>query len=329
MTTQINEKNIKWLILLGVIVFLIVILIRMGPVYTLNEVDQAIVTRFGNPIRTVTDAGLHFKMPGIDRVNVLPKHTLSWDGEVQQFPTYDKEWIQIDTTARWRISDPILFYEQLNNVTNAMRNLDSFLDSASREVVSRNSFHEVVRVSNRIKELDEETVKLLEEQGVKQEELDLKPVINKGRDELTKEMQNFAAKELKNRGIELVSMYIKKINYVDENLGAVYDQMISERKRIAQAYRSQGEQLRLEILGDIDQQVKTILSEAELEARTIRGKADAEATNLYNQSYNRNNSTRDFYEFMKKMEMYKNTPSNASLIISTDSEFFNFFKRYK
>jgi membrane protease subunit HflC len=323
--TKKGKRAVLVVIIAVVVVFLFFIL---GPFYTLNETDLAVVTQFGKVQRIVTSAGLHWKVPLFDSVNRLEKRILEWDGEVKQFPTYDKRMILVDTTVRWRITDPQLFYESLSSVNGAMLRLDDILDAASREIVSQHDFESLIRNTNRITELDERTVDLLLEQGFTMEDLENFPIINEGRSRMAQLMKEKVTKDLNDMGIEVVNFYIKRINYIDDNLRSVFDSMVAERNKIAQTYRSQGENYREKKMGEIEQRTKEILASAQQEDKTIRGKADAEAAEIYNRAYNRNASTRDFYEFIKKMEMYKKLPDNATLIISTESEFFDMFKNY-
>lgn len=327
-----NFKNISKNIPIIIITFLIImilsfLILSIGPFYILKETECAVITQFGKPTKAVMSAGLHFKIPFIDKINILPKLILEWDGEVRQFPTYDKRMIMVDTMVRWRIKEPLLFFESLSSVNNAIIRLDDILDAASRQVVSQHTFESIIRDSNRIIELEEKTIKLLLEQGFTREDLKF-PEIIIGRSELAKEMKKIVISDLEKMGIEVINFYVKKINYINENLNSVFESMIAERMKIAQSYRSEGENYRQKKLGEIEQKTKEIMANAQQESRKIMGEAEAEAAKIYNDAYNRNASTRDFYEFLKKMEMYKKIPNNSSLIISTDSEFFNMFKKY-
>lgn len=325
-----NENMKKTITIFAIIIAVIIIVAVLGPWYTLSEIEIAIMTRFGKPAKEpITKAGLHLRIPVIDKVNYLPKRILEWDGAVKQFPTYDKRMILVDATVRWRISDPLLFFESLTNEVGAMARLDDILDAASREVVSKHSFEEIVRDSNRIMSIDERSIELLMKQGFTREELSGFVEIEIGRSALAEEMKTYAYTKLQEYGIEIVTFFVKKINYIDENLRAVYDSMIAERNKIAQAYRSEGENQRQEILGNIERKIKELMAEAQERSKVIKGEADAQAANLYNRAYNRSSYTRDFYEFLKKMEMYQKIPSNTSLILSTDSEFFDMLKSYK
>lgn len=321
------ERNRKWMIFTIAVLIIVVLFIWLMPVYLLQETQCAVVTLFGKPMREVKTAGLHLKIPYIEKVNVLPKVIMDWGGEVRQFPTYDKRMILVDTTVRWKIKNPIVFFESLSTVDNAMLRLDNILDSASRQVVSQHPFESLVRDSNRINQLDKRTVDLLLQQGFTKEDL-VFPDIELGRSDLSEEMRIAAEEELDKMGIEIVNFWVKKINYIDDNLKSVYESMCAERQKIAQTYRSEGEKYREKKFGEIEERTKEILASAQEESRQIMGEAEAKATEIYSQAYNRDQSTRDFYEFMKKMEAYRNIPETVSLVISTDSEFFDMLKEY-
>lgn len=321
-----KQKTIFFVILAVVIVIFIFVL---SPVYTLLESDMAVITMFGNPKRSVVSAGLHFKLPFMEKVTKLPKKVLAWDGEVKQFPTYDKRMVLVDTTVRWTIKDPILFYKRLGTVKHAMSRLDDILDSASRKVVSKHFFEEITRSTDRITDLSPDTIELLQNQGVTMEDLKNFPHIRVGRKTLSEKMKEIVIPICSNMGINVVEFYIKKVNYIKDNLESVYQNMIAEREKIAESYRANGISYKKEKLGEIEKQKQQIIAHGQGESRTIRGEGDAEATRIYNTAYNRNASTREFYEFIKKMEVYADMPSNTSLIISTDSDFFNMLKSYK
>lgn len=320
-------KYTKTIIMVLISIAVLFVLWIGKPAYTLNEKEYAVVTLFGKPVREVNTAGLHFNIPFIEHVNRLPKNILKWDGEVKQFPTYDKRMILVDTTVRWKVTAPILFFESLTSVENAMLRLDNILDSASREIVSQYPFEDLVRTSNRINSLGEDTIKLLLQQGFIREDL-VFPSIDVGRDKLASQMRERATLELAKMGIGIANFSIKKIYYIDDNLSSVYDSMVAERQKIAQGYRSEGLKYRERKFGEIDEKTKEILASAKQEAKTIMGEADAKAAEIYSSAYNKNASTRDFYEFIKKMEMYQKMPASTSLVISTDSDFFDMLKDY-
>ncbi|MBQ1998679.1 MAG: protease modulator HflC, partial [Spirochaetales bacterium] len=224
------ERNKKWLVPTFVIAIVVALFVILMPVYVLQETQSAVVTLLGKPVREVTTAGLHFKIPYIEKVNILPKMIMDWGGEVRQFPTYDKRMILVDTTVRWKIKSPILFFESLSTVNNAMLRLDNILDSASRQVVSQHPFESLVRDSNRVNQLDERTIELLLQQGFTKEDL-VFPQIDLGRSNLSEEMKIAAEEELEKMGIEIVNFWVKKINYIDDNLKSVYESMCAERQK--------------------------------------------------------------------------------------------------
>ncbi|HNZ25957.1 MAG TPA: protease modulator HflC [Spirochaetota bacterium] len=323
-----SVKVAKSALVAVIVVVCIIIFFIISPFYTLKETEIAVITQFGKPRVSVNTAGLHWKVPFIDKINILPKMILEWNGEIKQFPTYDKRMILVDTTVRWKILDPKLFFESLSTISSATARLDDILDAASRQVVSQHTFESLVRDSNRIIELDKKTIQLLLQQGFTEEDLSNFPTITGGRSALAIEMKNAVANDLKDMGIDVVSFYIKQINYIDENLKSVFDSMVAERRKIAQTYRSEGENYREKKFGEIEKKTKEIMAEAQKTSKEIMGKADAKAAQIYNDAYNKNASTRDFYEFLKKMDAYKKIPKSASLLISTDSEFFDMFKSY-
>lgn len=322
-----DKKNIK-LIIIGAAVLALILFLIFGPWFSLQETDMAVITRFGQPIRAIESAGLHFKIPIIDKVNYLPKQILEWEGEARQFPTYDKRMILIYTSVKWKIKDSMKFFISVSDEYNAKARLDDILDSASRKVISQYSFEEIVRDTNRIKQLNNETISMLKEIGLTQEELDSYPSIKVGRTKLMDEMQKDVEEKVSTMGMEVTAFFIIKVNYIEDNLKSVYESMIAERKKIAQSYRSQGERYRQEKLGEMDQRAKEILANAKEQAKTIMGQADAEATRIYSDVYNRDASTREFYQFIKKMETYKKTSGNTSLVIGTDSDFYDMLKKY-
>ncbi|OHD15464.1 MAG: HflC protein [Spirochaetes bacterium GWD1_27_9] len=323
-----NTNMNKTIVFIAAIVGVMITIVILGPWYSLQETQTAILTRFGKPIRAVTEAGIHWKIPFIDSPNYLPKQILEWDGEARQFPTYDKRMILVYTTVKWKIKDPLKFFISLSDESNAKVRLDDILDATSRKVISQHSFEEIVRDSNRIKQLNTDAINLLKELGITQEELDSYPKINFGRSYMGEEMKREVAETLNTMGIEVDAFYIQKVNYISDNLKSVYESMIAERKKIAQSYRSQGERYRQEKLGEMEQKAKEILAEAKEQSKSIMGQADAIAAATYIEAYNKNASTRDFYQFMKKMEAYKKTPTNTSLVISTDSDFYDMLKKY-
>ncbi|MBN1781226.1 protease modulator HflC [bacterium] len=295
-------------------------LILLGStLYTIDETEQVIILQFGKPVGDpIKEAGLHFKLPFIQNVTRFDKRVLEWDGDENQIPTSDKKYIWVDTFARWRIVDPLKFYQSVNNERNAQSRLDDIIDSATRNYVSENLLIEAVRNSNRELQITVEEAEGFGIETVAQQ-------IEKGRKQITKLILQKAAETMPQYGIELLDMRIKRINYIEEVRQKVYERMISERKRIAEKFRSEGEGRKAEIDGEREKELQRISSEAYRTAQVIKGKADAEATRTYASAYNRGP---EFYAFLKTLETYKSTlnNNNATLILNTDSDFLKYLK---
>jgi len=306
----------------GFIFALIVIIIffLLGAVYVVDETEQVVVTQFGKAIgKPKTDPGLYFKIPIVQQANYFPKNLLEWDGDPGQIPTLDKTFIWVDTFARWKIVDPLKFFETANNVTGALGRLDDIIDAAVRNFITSYPLIETVRMTNR--ELD------TFEAGV-DEIKEISPLgeVKTGRAKITKGIMERSQPKLAKFGIELVDVKIKRLNYVEEVQRSVYQRMIAERKQIAEKFRSEGKGEARKIEGDKEKEMKRITSEAYRKAQEIKGKADAEATKIYAQAYG---IDPDFYSFTNTLDIYKETlDKESTLVLSTDSEFFKYMKGY-
>jgi membrane protease subunit HflC len=283
--------------------------------YVLEEGRQAVITQFGRPVgQPVTEAGLHFKVPYIQEVTYFEKKILIWDGDPNQIPTNDKTFVYLDVTARWRIADPLVFLQAVNNETRAQTILDDIIDGTVRDLVNKNDLVELIRSSD----FSPET---MTNSAVEIENL------RYGRDKISDMIHETASKITPQYGIELVDVLFKRVNYIDTVRLRVYDRMISERKRIAAEKRSMGEGQKAEIMGKVERELKQILSTANREAEEIKGKADAEAAKIYADAYNKDP---EFYSFTKSLESYKSAVGqNTNLVISSDSEFYKFLQKLK
>ena len=299
---------------------IIIIFIIFGAVYAVDETEQVVVTRFGEAIgKPKITPGLYFKLPIIDTTNYFPKNLLEWDGDPGQIPTLDKTFIWVDTFARWKIVDPLKFFEAVNNVVAGLGRLDDIIDPAVRNFITSYPLIETVRMTNR--ELD------IREAGV-DEVKELSPLgeVKTGRAQITKGIMAQAQPKLAKFGIELVDVKIKRLNYVEEVQRSVYARMIAERKQIAEKFRSEGKGEARKIEGDKEKEMKRITSEAYRTAQEIKGKADAESTKIYAQAYGRDP---DFYSFTNTLDIYKKAlDKDSTLVLSTDSEFFKYLKGY-
>ena len=313
---MLNKKLIIWaaLAIFGLIII-------FSAAFVVTETEQVIITRFGKPVgEPIITPGIKFKIPLIEEANFFEKRFLEWDGDPNQVPTKDKRFIWVDTYARWRITDPLLFFQRLRDERGAMSRLDDILDGEVRDAIANHDLVEVVRTSNRIPQVDEELT------GV--DETDLLSEIKDGREIITRVILKNGAERIKDLGIELLDLRFKRINYVQEVREKVYDRMIAERKRIADKYRSEGQGEASKILGQKERELKSITSEAFKTSEEIRGKSDAEATKIYASAYDRNADSREFYTFLKTMETYESTFNQDDwLIFSSDSDFYKYIKR--
>ncbi|MCH8873520.1 protease modulator HflC [candidate division KSB1 bacterium] len=306
-------------IIYGGVLGVLALVFLMGSLFVVDETEQAIVLQFGRPIgEPITTAGLNFKIPFIQDVRKFDKRVLEWDGDENQIPTSDKKYIHVDTFGRWRIVDPLKFLQSVRgDELSAQSRLDDIIESATRNFISENLLLEAVRNTNR------EMQTTIEEQGrIGTERVVLE--IKKGREQITRAILKKAAQEMPNFGIELLDVRIKRINYIEEVREKVYERMISERKRIAEKSRSEGQGRKAEIDGERQKEYQRISSEAYREAQKIKGRGDAEATRIYANSFGRDP---EFYSFIETLESYKKTMnSNTTLILSTNSEYLKFLK---
>jgi membrane protease subunit HflC len=309
------SASTKILLLIGA--GLIVLLVLADAVYIVSETNQVIITQFGEPIGgAISTAGMHFKLPFIQKTHYFEKRWLEWDGDANQIPTKEKKFIWMDTYARWRISDPLIFFQRVRDERGAQSRLDDIIDGETRNVIAKYDLIEIVRSSNRIMELTDEAIIL--------ETSEVIAKIEVGREKIAQMILENASKITPQFGVELRDVRVKRINYVDEVQQKVFDRMIAERKRIASKYRSEGDGKSAEIRGQKEKELKRIQSEAYRKAQEIKGKADAEATRIYAQAYNQDP---EFYQFMKTLETYRaSLDSETWLVLSTDSEFLKFLR---
>lgn len=288
--------------------------------YVVDETEQVVITQFGKVVDTpVTTPGLNFKIPFIQKASYFPKNLLTWDGDPGQVPTKDKTYIWVDTFARWKIVDPIKYFQTVNNEFAAMERLDDIIDPAMRNLVTSYPLVESVRNSSRSMDTFESVV----DESRKR----IQYKINLGRDEITKRIVKQASAKLSPFGIELVDVKIKRINYIENVRQAVYNRMIAERNQIAEKYRAEGKGEASNIRGEKEKELQVIKSQAYKTSQTLKGEADAQATQIYADAYSVDPG---FYEFLKAMDVYKKTMTkDSTLILSTDSDFMKYFKGIK
>ena len=291
--------------------------------FVVDETEQVVVTQFGRVIgEPITEPGLRFRIPFIQHVNYFPKNLLQWDGSPGQIPTRDKTFIWVEAFARWKIVDPVKFFQTVNNVAGAISRLEDIIDPSVRNFITSYPLIEAVRLTNR--ELD-----LLEE-GLEVEDLQHDPKvfsrISTGRARITEGILAQAQPKVDQFGIELVDVKIRRINYVEEVQKTVFDRMIAERKQIAEKFRSEGRGEAQKILGDKERDLKEIISDAYRRSEEVKGTADAEATIIYADAHGLDP---EFYSFLKTLEIYTQALDDKnSVIFSTESEFFKYLKGF-
>lgn len=298
----------------GIIVAL-ALFVGYNSMYVVDEGSQAIVTMFGKPVgEASSEAGLYFKLPILQKVHLFEKRVLKWDGDPNEIPTKDKKYIWVDTTARWKISDPLLFLQRVKDINRATYVLNDLINGKVRDFVTKNDLVEIIRSSD----WQESYTLTTETTGRKKAE------VNVGRDQFSRMVLSEVSEVTRSFGIELLDVLVKRINYTTQVRDTVYARMISERKRIAAQIRSEGQANRANILGDMDKQLKQIESDAYKKSEQIRGKADGSATRIYGNAYNRDPK---FYQFLTTLDSYKTVlGKNTKLVIDANSPLYKYFK---
>ncbi|MCK5146395.1 protease modulator HflC [bacterium] len=302
-----------------IIIAVLAIILMSDTFYVVSETNQIIITQFGEPMgKAIQEPGLKIKLPFIQKANIFEKRWLEWNGDANQIPTKDKKFIWIDTYARWRISDPLTFFQRVRDERGAQSRIDDIVDGETRNAIAQFDLIEIVRSSNREFELSEELV------GLTSTEI---PTIHAGRDSIAKLILKRSQAITLEFGVELKDVKIKRVNYVDEVQQKVFERMIAERQRIAAKYRSEGDGRSAAIRGQKERELRRIESGAYKTSQEIQGKADGQAARIYARAYG---ADPEFYAFTKTLETYRNTiDSSTTLILSTDSDYFKYLKRMK
>ena len=312
-------RLVGFLMLLGVGTY-----VAMSSIYTVSEVQQAIITQFGEPVGApVTTAGLKIKVPFIQDVNLIDKRILEWGGTPTDMPTKDKLYVSVDLFARWRIADPLQYFLRLRDERSALSRLDDILGSETRNAVAKHELIEIVRTTkDRVPLRDT----VLAAAGPEQDVGLLVP-IQKGRKVVEQQIFAAAAEKVRVFGIELLDIRFKRINYNESVRPKIYDRMISERRQIAERFLSEGNGEAARIRGDRVRDLNKIQSEAYRQVEEIRGVADAKATEIYSKAYNQSPEAVEFYEFTRTMQSYKSLiGANTTLVLSTSSDLFKFLE---
>ena len=304
----------------SILITALVIIVLIGlnsSVFIVQEKDQVVITQFGRPVgEAIVDPGMHFKLPFIQDANYFEKRYMEWNGDPNQVPTKDKKFIFVDTYARWQITDPLQFFKRLTNERGAQSRIDDILDGDTRNFIANNDIEEAVRTSNRIPESSD--TRIIGDSLEK---------INVGRDSIQNMILESANKQTADLGLKILDFRFKRINYVQEVQDQVYERMKSERFRIADKFRSEGQGEASRINGEKERKLKNIQSIAFRDAEMIRGKADAGAASIYAKAYDKSNQSRSLYSFLKSMETFEKTfDGKTSIFISTDSELYKYLK---
>ncbi|HLS31253.1 MAG TPA: protease modulator HflC [Flavobacteriaceae bacterium] len=309
-----KKKTVAIVIIIGA-----VLITLLSSLYIVDEKEQVVITQFGRPIGdAVTTPGINFKTPFIQTVNVFDKRYLEWDGDANQIPTKDKKFIFIDSYARWQITDPLQFYKRLTNERGALSRLNDILDGETRDYIANHDLVEAVRNSNREARITDTLMEVVSDTLIN---------ISVGREKIERMVLKTGNERVSDLGIEILDFKIKRLNYVDEVRENVFKRMNSERFRIADEFRSQGQGEASRINGEMVRDLKTIQSEAFEEAEKIKGRADADAAAIYAEAYNQSNDSKKLYSFLKSMETFEKTfDGETSIILSTDSELYRFLK---
>ncbi|HKQ98848.1 MAG TPA: protease modulator HflC [Candidatus Polarisedimenticolia bacterium] len=298
-----------WLILVGIL--------ALASTYTVSETEQVLITQFGKPIGgVISTPGLHFKTPFVQEVHRFDKRWLEYDGDPNEIPTKDKKYIWVDTYARWRIVDPLRFFQAVGDEAGGQSRLDDIVDGQTRNAVASFELIEAVRSTNREFETTEELAGIGSEEAAGR--------IAHGRPEIEKIILEKSAAITPQFGIEVVDVRIKRLNYIESVQQKVFDRMTSERKRIAERSRSEGQGRAAEILGEKERDVKAATSAGYRQAQELKGKADAQAAAIYARAYGRDPG---FYEFVKSLEtLGAATDKDTWMVLSTEAEVLKVLK---
>ena len=309
-----KKKVIFQLIILIVTIFLV-----LQGSYIVQETEQVVVTQFGRPVGdAITTPGLKFKIPFIQTTNFFEKRFMEWRGDPNQIPTKDKKYIFVETYARWQITDPLKFYMRLKNERGAQTRLDDILDGETRDFIANFNLEELVRTSNRTPIPSGAAGELIGDSLVN---------IEVGRERIQRMILESANKQTQDLGIVMLDLRVKRINYVPEVREQVYARMQSERFRIAEMFRSEGQGEAAITNGEKERDLQVIRSEAFRQAEEIMGKADAQAASIYSNAYDKTAASRELYSFMKSMETFeKALNDDTQIILSTKSELFKYLK---
>jgi len=312
-----------------IIPLLLLVFVGYLSTFVVKETEQVIITKFGRIVddvlwteNPVTKPGLYFKLPFIHEVNRLEKRFLPWDGKPERMLNKKKEYLIIDSFARWRIVDPVKYFTSLRELRRALSRINDILEAATKSAVANHEVEQIFR-SSPGRPLDSN------QSFVEAEGSGVLDGNKKGRNEIQDEILANAAPKLLEFGIELKDVRFKRINYAVGVREKIFNRMRIERQKIAAEKLGKGRGDAREITGSMKQKLLELESEAYRQAEEIKGEADANASRIYAEAYNKSPQASSFYEFTKTLEVYENIlTSDTSLILTTDSPLFRLFKSF-
>jgi membrane protease subunit HflC len=308
--------------IIQLVIILVAIILTVQSAFIVNETEQAVITQFGRPVGdAITTPGLKFKVPFIQATNFFEKRFMEWRGDPNQIPTKDKKYIFVETYARWQITDPLKFYIRLKNERGAQSRIDDILDGETRDFIANYNLEELVRSVNRTPIPSGAAGEVVGDSLIN---------IEVGREKIQKMIRESANRQAEDLGVIILDLRVKRLNYVPEVREQVYQRMQSERFRIAEMFRSEGQGEAARINGEKERDLQVIRSEAFRQAEEIKGKADAEATAIYAGAYDKTPASRELYAFTKSMETFeKSLTDDTQIILSTKNELFKYLKGVK
>jgi len=297
------------------IIFILTALKWGALLFIVRQYENVLITRFGKIVRTITTPGLKVKLPFVDKVQRFDKRILAWDGPTTECPTKDKLYIIIDSFARWRISDPFLYYNRLNDERSALSRLDDILGSETRTAVATHDLVEIIRVTKGRQPLRDEE---LEKSGTLLPSTI--PDIEFGRGEIEKQITERTRQKIADFGIELLDERFKRSKYNPAVAEKIIDRMSSERHQIAARFRSEGRGEAANISGQKESDVAAISSTATKNALETEGKADAQAAAIYSAAFGAPDA-QELFSFLRSLEVMRAAfEKDTTAVISTNSD---------
>ncbi len=283
-----NNQTNKQLIILVVIIVVAIIAAKTS-LFTVDETEQVIITQLGKFVREIKEPGLHLKVPLIQKVRYFEARVLSYDAEEAKIITQDKKLLVIDNYARWKISDPLKFFQTVGTEFGAQSRLDDIVFSEMREELAQHTLTEIISIN---------------------------------RSEIMRKVAEQCQIKALEYGIEVIDVRIKRADLPDEVTNSVFLRMRAERERIAKKYRSEGQEESEKIKAQTDREAKVILAESYRLAEELKGEGDAQAIKIYAEALEQDP---EFYSFVRTLEAYKKSlGSNTTVVLPSDSEFFQY-----